>query len=171
MSKTLKLAFVGCGAIAPYHLNGIKEHAPRIQVTAAIDPDRAKAEQIAAETGAQVFGSLEEGLAHGDFDAVDVLTPHHLHEPLAIQAFAAGKHVVLEKPMATTLAACDRIFAAGQTGRHRVHACRKRPILAGDRQGGRSLSSKAPSATSSRPAPPFSCPWTRIGFRMSSRGA
>ena len=42
MSQTLKLAFVGCGAIAPYHLNGIKEHAPRIQVTAAIDPDRRK---------------------------------------------------------------------------------------------------------------------------------
>ncbi len=114
MSQTLKLAFVGCGAIAPYHLNGIKEHAPRIQVTAAIDPNRAKSEEIAAETGAQVFGSLEEGLAHGDFDAVDVLTPHHLHEPLAIQAFAAGKHVVLEKPMATTLAACDRIFAAAK---------------------------------------------------------
>ena len=114
MSQTLKLAFVGCGAIAPYHLNGIKEHAPRIQVTAAIDPNRAKAEEIAAETGAQVFGSLEEGLAHGDFDAVDILTPHHLHEPLAIQAFQAGKHVVLEKPMATTLAACGRIFTAAK---------------------------------------------------------
>ncbi len=114
MSQTLKLAFVGCGAIAPYHLNGIKEHAPRIQVTAAIDPNRDKAEEIAAETGAAVFGSLEEGLADGDFDAVDILTPHHLHEPQAIQAFAAGKHVVLEKPMATSLAACDRIFAAAK---------------------------------------------------------
>ena len=61
MTQTLKLAFVGCGAIAPYHLNGIKEHAPRIQVTAAIDPNREKAEEIAAETGAQVFGSLRRG--------------------------------------------------------------------------------------------------------------
>ena len=51
MSKTLKLAFVGCGAIAPYHLNGIKEHAPRIQVTAAIDPNRAKSEEISGRDG------------------------------------------------------------------------------------------------------------------------
>ena len=114
MSTTLKLAFVGCGAIAPFHLNGIKEQARRTQVSAAIDLNREKAEKIASETGAQVFGSLEEGLAHGDFDAVDVMTPHHLHESLAIQAFQAGKHVVLEKPMAPTLAACDRIFAAAK---------------------------------------------------------
>ena len=86
MSKTLKLAFVGCGAIAPYHLNGIKEHAPRIQVTAAIDPNRAKAEEIAAETGAQVFSSVEEGLAQGDFDAVDILT----HPPPARAARHPG---------------------------------------------------------------------------------
>ena len=51
-------------------------------------------------------------VAAGGFDAVDIMVPHHLHEPVATEAFAAGLHVLLEKPMAPTLDACDRILAA-----------------------------------------------------------
>ena len=102
MSTTLTLALLGCGAIARYHLDGITERAARIRVTAAIDRDRARGERVAAETGAEVFTSLEEGLARGDFAAVDVLLPHDLHEAATIQALRAGKHVVCEKPMAPT---------------------------------------------------------------------
>ena len=114
MSDPLKLALVGCGAICRFHLDGIKESAPRIQISAAIDTDRQKAEEIAAETGAQVFTSLAEGLAQGNFDAVDLMLPHDLHEETAIQCFEAGKHVLLEKPMAPTLDACERILAAAR---------------------------------------------------------
>jgi predicted dehydrogenase len=114
MPDFLKLAFVGCGAIARYHLDGVKECGGKIKITAAIDPDVAKAKSIAAETGAQVFPSLAEGLARGDFDAVDLMLPHDLHEPAAIQVFQAGKHVLLEKPMAPTLDACNRILASAK---------------------------------------------------------
>ena len=114
MSTTLTLALLGCGAIARYHLDGITERAARIRVTAAIDRDRARAERVAAETGAEVFTSLEEGLARGDFAAVDVLLPHDLHEAATIQALRAGKHVVCEKPMAPTLEACERMLAAAR---------------------------------------------------------
>jgi len=51
MPDTLRLAFLGCGAIARYHLDGIEERAPRIRVTAAIDTDQSKAGKFAAETG------------------------------------------------------------------------------------------------------------------------
>jgi predicted dehydrogenase len=114
MPGTLRLALLGCGAIARYHLDGIKERVPRIKVTAAIDTDRAKAEKFAAETGAQVFTSFDEALEKGEFDAVDILLPHDLHEPCALRAFAAGKHVLLEKPMAPTLEGCARILAAAK---------------------------------------------------------
>ena len=114
MSDTLKLALVGCGAICRFHLDGVKESAPRIQVTAAIDTDGAKAQNIAAETGAQAFTSLEEALGQGDFDAVDLMLPHDLHEKTAFQCFEAGKHVLLEKPMAPTLDGCERILAAAK---------------------------------------------------------
>ncbi len=114
MPNTLKLALVGCGAIARYHLDGIKERAPRIQVTAVIDPNPERAAAYAAETGATAFATLEEALAQGDFDAVDIMVPHHLHEEMALAAFAAGKHVLLEKPMATTIEGTEIILNAAK---------------------------------------------------------
>ena len=114
MAAKLKLALVGCGAIARFHLDGIKEHAPRIEVSAAIDLDGDRAQACAEETGATAFTSLDEALEKGDFDAVDIMLPHDLHESSAIQCFEAGKHVLLEKPMATELDACERILAAAR---------------------------------------------------------
>ena len=114
MPDQLKLAFIGCGAIARFHLDGIKGHAPRIDVTALVDLDESKAQAYATETGGQAFTSLDEALAKGDFDAVDIMLPHDLHESIALQCLAAGKHVLLEKPMAPTLDACDRILAAAR---------------------------------------------------------
>ena len=115
MAARLKLALVGCGAIARFHLDGIEEHAPRIEVSAAIDLDRDKAQAYADETGATAFTSLDEALATGDFDAVDIMLPHDLHESAAIRCLEAGKHVLLEKPMAPSLEACERILAAART--------------------------------------------------------
>lgn len=110
----LRLAFVGCGRIAGFHLDGIEQAARRTRVTAAVDPDPRAAEAIAARTGARPFASLQQALAGAEFDAVDVMVPHDLHEALATQAFAAGKHVLLEEPMALTLDACARIQAAAR---------------------------------------------------------
>lgn len=112
MSNLLKLAFIGCGAIARFHLDGIRSHAPRIDVTALVDLDETKARTYATETGGRAFTSLDKALAEGDFDAVDIMLPHDLHEAAAVRCLEAGKHVLLEKPIAPTLEACDRIFAA-----------------------------------------------------------
>ena len=114
MADTLKLAFVGCGAIARYHLDGIKEHAPRIHVTAAVDLDPEKAQAYATETGGTAYATLDEALEKGDFDAVDLMLPHDLHEEAATKCFAAGKHVLLEKPMSLQLDSCERILAAAK---------------------------------------------------------
>jgi predicted dehydrogenase len=108
----LRLGFVGCGAIADWHLHAIQQGGTRIEVVVAIDPDPVRAQSIADQTGARVFGSLEDAVRAGGFDAVDVMVPHHLHEEVATEALAAGLHVLLEKPMAPTLDACDRILAA-----------------------------------------------------------
>ena len=110
----LRLAFVGCGRIAGFHLDGIEQAARRTRVTAAVDPDPIAAAALAARTGARTYASLEPALADGDFDAVDIMVPHDLHEELATRAFAAGKHVLLEKPMALTLDACARIQEAAR---------------------------------------------------------
>jgi predicted dehydrogenase len=114
MPDQLKLAFIGCGAITRFHLDGIKGHAPRIDVTTLVDLDETKAQSFADETGGQVFTSLDAALEKGDFDAVDIMLPHDLHDKIAIQCLEAGKHVLLEKPIAPTIEACDRIFAAAK---------------------------------------------------------
>ncbi len=114
MSEKLKIALVGCGGIAKAHLRGIREIARQIDVAAAVDIDFEAAKAFAYQTGAQPFCSLEEALEKGDFDAVDIMLPHALHEEAALLAFEAGKHVVMEKPMATSLEACERILAAAR---------------------------------------------------------
>jgi len=113
MPDKLTLALVGCGAISEWHRMAIRA-VPELEITAAVDVDRGRAAAAAAESGAQVFTSLDEALAHGGFDAVDLMLPHDLHEAAAVQCFAAGKHVLLEKPMATAVDACDRILAAAR---------------------------------------------------------
>jgi GFO/IDH/MocA oxidoreductase family protein len=76
MTRRLTMALVGCGAISRVHLAAIREGAPEIAITAAIDADRERAAAMARETGARAFASLEEGLAHGNFAAVDLMLPH-----------------------------------------------------------------------------------------------
>ena len=112
--ERVRIALVGCGNIARAHWRGIRYHAPLVEVTAVVDADPARAAAMAERTGAPAFRSLSAALAEGDFDAVDLMLPHDLHEPAAIAAFEAGKHVALEKPMAPTLDACERIMAAAE---------------------------------------------------------
>ena len=113
-AQKLKLALVGCGGIAQAHWRGIQAHADQLVVTAVVDTDPTRAAAMADQTGAQPFTSLVTALAQGDFAAVDIMLPHNQHEAAAVAAFAAGKHVVLEKPMAHTLASCENILVAAR---------------------------------------------------------
>jgi len=110
----LKLALVGCGGIAQAHWAGIQAHAPQIRVTAVVDTDPGRAAQMATATGARAYGTLAEALAGGDFAAVDLMLPHHQHEAAALACLAAGRHVLLEKPLSTDLASCARILTAAR---------------------------------------------------------
>src|SRR5215470_7727056 len=110
----LTLALVGCGAISQLHLTAIRKGAPRTRITAVVDTDAERARAMAGRTGARPFTSLDQALAEGAFDAVDLMLPHHLHEGAAVRCFAAGKHVLLEKPMANDVAACERILDAAR---------------------------------------------------------
>lgn len=113
----LTMAFVGCGGIARAHWRGIQHHAPRIDVAAVVDTDPDSAASMSERTGATAFASLGDALTDGEFDAVDIMLPHDLHEQASLESFAAGKHVCLEKPMAHDLASCERILvAADQAG-------------------------------------------------------
>jgi predicted dehydrogenase len=87
---------------------------PRFKVVAGCDIDVAMAEPFAAAHGFDLIADYRDLLKHADVQAVAVVTPHALHEEMAVAAFAAGKHVFCEKPLALTAASAERILAACQ---------------------------------------------------------
>ena len=81
-------------------------------ISAGFDVIRERAEQLSAECGSTVHDSFESLLADDEVDVVVIATRSHQHAEMAIRALDAGKHVVVEKPMATTLAGADAMIAA-----------------------------------------------------------
>ena len=118
MREELRLGIVGCGRIADLQVLGYLAH-PRCRVVAVCDLDAARAAERARAWGApRVYTELERLLADPEVDAVDILTPHHLHAEQAVAALEAGKHVSLQKPPTRTLAELDAVIAAAaRTGR------------------------------------------------------
>ena len=102
MIKKTGIAFIGAGTVAEMHGRGLAAAANGTLI-GAYDVERSKAEAITAKFGGRVFDSMEKLLADPDVDAVHVLTPVHLHVSHAVQSLKAGKHVLVEKPVAATL--------------------------------------------------------------------
>ncbi len=99
----IRLGVVGAGNIAEMNVAGYLEH-DRCDVVAVCDTDKELAQAAAATWGAtQVFTSLEDLLDDPDIDAVEILTPTHLHYDHVLAAVAAGKHVSCQKPLANTV--------------------------------------------------------------------
>lgn len=110
----VRMALLGCGAIHELHLYGLTLSEAPIDIACVIDLDEERAERTAAVVGAPAFTSLSAALDAVEFDAVDVLVPHGAHEAVAVEVLGAGKHLLLEKPMAPTLDACDRILRVAE---------------------------------------------------------
>ena len=108
----MRFAVIGCGVIGPTHAEALKALQPEgARLEAVVDEVPDKAEALAAKFGAQAM-SLEAVLADPAIDAVTVCVPSGLHAEMGVRALKAGKHVVVEKPMDISLAACDRLLAA-----------------------------------------------------------
>ena len=102
-TETLRWGLVGCGWVARDYVAPALRAAPSASLVALCDPDARAMQRIAAHTpDAATFADLDAMLA-SDIDAVYVATPNHLHRPITEAAARAGKHVLCEKPMATTL--------------------------------------------------------------------
>lgn len=113
MERQVRFGVVGCGAIADFHARALAR-IPGAVLAGAADglPDAARA--FAAKHGAAFLPTPEALFASPDVDVACICTPSGLHAPLGIQAARAGKHVVVEKPMALTLADADALIAAAR---------------------------------------------------------
>ena len=111
----LNVAFIGCGLMANWHAEQLLGSG-RCRAVAAVDPLPANAEAFAQRhaPGTPTFPTLEALLADppGPLDAVVIVTPHTLHAKLALTALHAGLHVLVEKPMVTSLADAYAVWRA-----------------------------------------------------------
>src|SRR5438067_1068560 len=112
MAEPVRVALIGCGGIATAHLAGYQALPELGQIVVACDSDAGNARRRAEEMGAEACSDYREAVAREDIEAVDLCLPHDLHEPVARAAAAAGKHVLVEKPIARNLAEADRMIEA-----------------------------------------------------------
>ena len=109
----LKIGIIGCGKITEVRHAPEYAENPNCQLVAFFDvvPERAKA--LAEQYGGVAYDSIEALLA-SDVDAVSVCVANAYHAQASIQALKAGKHVLCEKPMATTPEDCEAMVAAAK---------------------------------------------------------
>lgn len=130
MTKT-RIAVVGAGTIGQAHMDAAQA-SPSCLLSAVVDPSPA-AIAVAAKAGVFLYASIDELLARDRPDALILATPNQLHVPQALQCIAASLPVLLEKPIATTVAEGERLVRQVEAmgakvliGHHRAHS----PIMA-----------------------------------------
>jgi len=107
------VAFVGAGVAAEMHGRGLMATSGA-RFVGVYDPMIPKAKAIAKKFGGRVFRSLEELLGEKSVEAVHILTPVPTHVPVALKAMQAGKHVLVEKPIAPKEREIRRLQAAAE---------------------------------------------------------
>jgi predicted dehydrogenase len=109
---------IGCGMIANFHAKAIAD-IENAEVVACQSRSFESAEKFAGEFGGTAYKTLDEMLADPAVDIVTICTPSGAHLEPALSAAAAGKHVIIEKPLEVTLERCDQI----------IDACKKNNVV------------------------------------------
>ena len=112
MSQPLRVAYLGCGFITSVHSQHLRKLGGSL-VASYASRDLAKAESYCRQHGgSRAFGDYQAAIDSPDVDAVVIAVPPRLHLALALQALAAGKHVLVEKPAFLTLEDYEAVLAA-----------------------------------------------------------
>ena len=112
--KPMLVAIIGCGWAGVRHARAFVNQGASVAWAVELDATRARA-VASLQPDTRISADYREALGDPDLDAVDICLPHHLHARIAIEAVAHGKHVLCEKPMATSLPDADRMIAAAET--------------------------------------------------------
>jgi predicted dehydrogenase len=111
--KEIGVAFAGAGIVAEMHGRGLAA-TPGARFVGVYDPIISNAKKISARFGGRVYKTLNELINDKDCEAIHVLTPTKHHVPIALKAMTAGKHVLVEKPVALTIREIRQLQAAAQ---------------------------------------------------------
>ncbi len=112
MPEKLRFAIIGCGRIAPRHAQSLVELSDRARLVAVADVIESRAQKLARDFGAEADTDYRRLLERRDIDVINICVPSGLHARIGIEAAQAGKHVVVEKPMALSIQDADALIAA-----------------------------------------------------------
>jgi UDP-N-acetyl-2-amino-2-deoxyglucuronate dehydrogenase len=107
--ETLKTAIVGCGKVGHLHAKALRS-IPESAFVAVCGRDLKKTETFAAAYNVKAYVDVEEMIAREGVQALTICTPHPLHALHAVKAAKAGVHLLIEKPLASSLKDCDAIL-------------------------------------------------------------
>ena len=108
----IRVGLVGCGAISTQHLEAISA-LPELSLAGVVSASEQRARAVGERWGVPWTTRLEDLLGRDDVDAVTIATPSGLHPAQALAALQSGRHVIVEKPIALSVADADAVVAAG----------------------------------------------------------
>lgn len=114
MTSKVRIAVIGLGRISRTHIDGIQSWPEHCELAAVVDMQEHLAKSYSEEYGVKYYTSTDEAFQDPDIDAVVICLPHHLHEKITTQACAAGKHVLVEKVMANSVAEGEAMVEAAE---------------------------------------------------------
>ena len=106
---SVKFGLIGCGKVSQRHINVINA-LENAQLVAVADINMKLAEQVAKENNIKAYNNYEDLIKNPEIDAVAICTPNSTHPKIGIAAARAGKHVLTEKPIATTLEEAEALI-------------------------------------------------------------
>ncbi|MHA2326232.1 MAG: Gfo/Idh/MocA family protein [Promethearchaeota archaeon] len=107
MTEEFKIGLIGTGSIAQLHGNAYKKFPEKVKLTAVCDINEEAGKRFAKALNiSDVYTDASKLLEKADIDAVDICTTHDTHHQLTLAAVEAGKHILLEKPMAIRMNDC-----------------------------------------------------------------
>ena len=109
----VKVGIIGAGIFGMQHAAAIAAQ-PNAEVVAASRTNQKALDVFTKKFGVRGYTDYSDLIANYEVDAVVIATPHHLHTEIVIDAAQSGKHILLEKPMALSLAECDQMVAVTQ---------------------------------------------------------
>lgn len=140
MPDKVGIAVVGLGRVSQAHIDSIRLNPDTTRLAAVVDIDESLAKPAAEKLNTRFYTSIEAALNDPHIQAVVICLPHYLHKPVALKAMDAGRHVLVEKPMAISLAEgkemvekarekgvilmtgqCYRFIAGCQEAKRRLH--------------------------------------------------
>ncbi len=114
-SRPVRFAVVGAGWAGIRHLEAAEEVDTWVKVTSVCDTDQSQLEEVADRFGvAKSTADFGEVVADDSVDVVDICTPHDSHAALALEAIASGKHVLVEKPIASDLSDAKQMIQGAE---------------------------------------------------------